>query len=87
MSCRVFGRQLENEAMNIAVETVSSRGVRLLRAEYIPTERNGVVRNLFRDLGFTAVPGSHKNRATTWILPVADYVARSTFIRREGARL
>ena len=32
MSCRVFGRQLEREAMNIAVETARRMGVRAFRA-------------------------------------------------------
>src|SRR5205085_10539940 len=30
MSCRVFGRQLEDEVMNIAVETCRERGARQL---------------------------------------------------------
>ena len=37
MSCRVFGRELEFEAMNIAVEAARARGARALVAEYIPT--------------------------------------------------
>ena len=37
MSCRVFGRQLEFEAMNIAVEAARQRGVRAIIADYIAT--------------------------------------------------
>jgi FkbH-like protein len=36
MSCRVFGRQLEFEAMNIAVDLARARGARALIANYIP---------------------------------------------------
>jgi FkbH-like protein len=86
MSCRVFGRQLENEAMNIAVEAARSRGVRVLRAEYIPTERNGVVSGLFKGLGFSAAPGSERGGATRWILNTAEYVALPTFIARKAAQ-
>jgi len=82
MSCRVFGRQLENEAMSIAVEAARGRGVRILRAEYIPTERNGVVRGLFKSLGFAAVPGTEPGGASRWILNTAAYVALPTFIAR-----
>ena len=39
MSCRVFGRELEFEAMNIAVEAARARGVRALVADYIPTRK------------------------------------------------
>jgi FkbH-like protein len=84
MSCRVFGRRLENEAMTIAVEAARARGIRLLRAEYIPTERNGVVSGLFKGLGFAAVPGTESSGTSRWILNTADYVALPTFISRRA---
>jgi len=86
MSCRVFGRQLENEAMNIAVEAAHGRGIRVLRAEYIPTERNGVVSGLFEGLGFAAMPRSQPGGASRWILNIAEYVPSPTFIARKAAQ-
>ena len=86
MSCRVFGRQLENEAMNIAVEAARGRGIRVLRAEYIPTERNGVVSGLFKGLGFAAVPGTEPSGASRWILNTAEYLTPPTFITRRAPR-
>src|SRR5207247_7707079 len=47
MSCRVFGRQVEYEAMNIAVEAACHRGARTIFATYLTTERNGLVRGVF----------------------------------------
>jgi len=84
MSCRVFGRQLENEAMSIAVEAARGRGIQVLRADYIPTERNGVVSGLFRSLGFTAVSGTEAGGASQWILNTAEYAAPPTFITRRA---
>jgi len=84
MSCRVFGRQLENEAMSIAVEAARGRGIQFLRADYIPTERNGVVSGLFKGLGFAAVPGTEPGGASRWILNTAEYVAPPTFITRRA---
>jgi len=84
MSCRVFGRQLENEAMSIAVEAARGRGIRVLRAEYIPTERNGVVSGMFKGLGFAAGPGTEPGGASRWILNTAEYVAPPTFIARKA---
>ena len=55
MSCRVFGRQLELEAMNIVVEEVRRRGVQTIYAEYIPTPKNKVINELFPSLGFNRV--------------------------------
>ena len=90
MSCRVFGRQLELEAMNVAVEAAQRMGVRAVWADYIPTAKNGVVADLYASLGFVradarpaAVPGS-----TRWMLQLGEYVPRPTHILRtlEAAR-
>lgn len=83
MSCRVFGRQLEREAMNIAVETASRMGVRTFRADYIPTPKNGVVSELYPALGFTPAAGAEShNGATRWSLILSDYVPQPTHIVR-----
>ena len=55
MSCRVFGRELEFEAMNVAVEAARERGVRALVADYIPTAKNDVISKLYPSLGFAEV--------------------------------
>lgn len=85
MSCRVFGRQLEQEAMNIAVEAAASAGARGLRAEYIPTAKNGVVADLYPRLGFRpeGQPSSDPG-GTRWVMPLADYAVHPTHIRRSA---
>ncbi len=83
MSCRVFGRQLEQEAMNIAVETAGRLGVRSLVAEFRPTAKNGVVKDLYPTLGFQP-DGSPEGEpgASRWRLQLADYTPRPTHIVR-----
>jgi FkbH-like protein len=84
MSCRVFGRQLEDEAMNVAVETARARGVKTFRAIYIPTARNGVVKDLYARLGFAPVHGAAAAEgATEWRLDLDKYVSRKTSISRQ----
>ena len=86
MSCRVFGRQLEFEAMNILVEEARHRGIRALRAEYIPTSKNSVISDLYPNLGFSPLKDKPQaNEATSWFLDLAAYTARPTFISRSGA--
>jgi len=81
MSCRVFGRELEYEAMNIAVEAAKERGARTLVANYIPTPKNDVISRLYPSLGFTKVDSpTPANGATRWALDLADYVTRKTHI-------
>jgi FkbH-like protein len=83
MSCRVFGRQLEFEAMNIAVETARRRGVRTFRADYIPTTKNRVISELYPNLGFAHVnEAAPMNGATRWSLNLGEYVTRTTHIAR-----
>ena len=85
MSCRVFGRQLEHEAMNIAVEAARQRGARALVAEYIATSKNNVISALYSSLGFAAVNQTvSTSGATRWFLDLADYVTQNTHIVRAG---
>jgi FkbH-like protein len=85
MSCRVFGRQLEFEAMNIAVDEARRRGGKALRASYIPTPKNGVIKQLYSNLGFSLLSDKKLyDGGTCWFLDLAKYVARSTHISRSG---
>jgi FkbH-like protein len=88
MSCRVFGRQLEYEAMNIAVEQVRHRGGKALRADYIPTAKNSVISELYSTLGFSTLNDrTPRDGGTSWFLDLNKYVTRSTHISRsEEAR-
>ena len=86
MSCRVFGRELEHEALNIAVEAARSRGIQEIHATFMPTAKNGVVADLFTRLGFAQIAhDTTKNAeplsaATQWRLDVASHTGRPTHI-------
>jgi FkbH-like protein len=83
MSCRVFGRQLEAEALNIAVDACRQRGARQLRADFLPTAKNGVVAKLYPSLGFVPSPTEPSpDGGSRWILNLSDYVRRETPIAR-----
>jgi FkbH-like protein len=86
MSCRVFGRQLEREAMNAAVRATRGKGATTLRADYLPTAKNGVVSELYEKLGFAKVheapPGEG---ATRWTLRLEEYREFTTHIARGRA--
>ena len=83
MSCRVFGRQLEFEAMNIAVETARLRGARALTADYVATTKNNVIKALYPQLGFVQVNEVAPSKGTTrWFLDLTDYIMRDSHIAR-----
>ncbi len=81
MSCRVFGRALEHEAMNIAVEAARRAGVRRLRADYVPTAKNGVVADLYDKLGFSRI-SDISNGGARWSLALDAYAPARTHITR-----
>jgi FkbH-like protein len=83
MSCRVFGRQLEQEAMNIAVECARARGISGIVAQYVATPKNAVVSKLYAQLGFTESGTPEAECAAhRWELGLDAYTPRSTPITR-----
>ncbi len=83
MSCRVFGRRLEHETLNAAVEEVRSRGGKRVVGEFVPGARNGPFRNLYDELGFDRVPAADDASTVRWSLSVAGFSPMRTHIRRE----
>jgi FkbH-like protein len=76
MSCRVLKRGVEDASLNHLVALARDKGLAALRGAYIPTEKNGLVRDLFASLGFTEEAGEPDGR-TTWRLDVAHAVPRA----------
>src|SRR5690606_78149 len=85
MSCRVFGRRLEHEAMNAAVEAARERGVTTIWADLVRTPRNGVIDRLYDELGFSPVE-SPDSSVRRWRLAIDRYQPHSTPIRRTDSR-
>ncbi len=52
LSCRVLGRGIEAAIPNIAAKIVAAKGVEILKAEIIETERNTPARNVYKEAGF-----------------------------------
>jgi FkbH-like protein len=83
MSCRVFGRQLEDEALNAMVVAAQAQGAKTVVARFVPTPKNAVVADLFQRLGFDCIERS-EDGSSRWSLDLDAYAPRSTFIRTEG---
>jgi FkbH-like protein len=83
MSCRVLGRGVEQETLNVLVTAAKRNGAHTLVGEYRPTAKNGIVRDLFERLGFSALPPA-EGGATLWRLSLADFERRPNHIRTTG---
>ena len=69
MSCRVLGRKVEHMVLREILERARAAGIRTLRGNYIPTERNKLVVDHYAKLGFTKT-AEDPSGGTTWELAV-----------------
>ncbi|MFJ9697875.1 HAD-IIIC family phosphatase [Kitasatospora sp. NPDC101183] len=58
LSCRVFSRGIERAALAEILRHAAAAGVREVRGRYLPSARNGTVRDFFPRHGFTALAGA-----------------------------
>jgi len=73
MSCRVLKRGMESFVLNKIVSIAKELGCEKVIGEYIPTPKNEIVSNHYKDLGFKAIDDF-------WYLKVEDYRKRKTYI-------
>jgi FkbH-like protein len=85
MSCRVLGRQVEPTTLNLVAALARELGARRLVGQYIPTAKNGMVRDHYAGLGFSA-GCTGPDGSLLHVLDLADFVPRDTFIEVEEER-
>jgi FkbH-like protein len=84
MSCRVLGRQVEREALNVLVDKAKKRGYNCLQGEYFTTAKNGMVKGHYQRLGFDLVSDTYSEDGTlhrVCRLDLTEFVKLDTFIR------
>lgn len=84
MSCRVLGRGVENETLNLVASEALRLGATRLVGQYIPSAKNGMVRDHYAKLGFSMVAESIDG-TSTWFLDLTNFEPRQTFITSEHA--
>ena len=76
MSCRVLKRGMEEFVLNKIVDVVMKNGFTKIIGEYIPTPKNGVVKDHFKNLGF--VP-----EGKNWVLDVNNFKPLKTHVNEK----
>jgi FkbH-like protein len=85
LSCRVIGRTAERAMFGALAAAAQARGCSVLRGIYVPTLKNGLVRDLYPSLGFELLDES--DGTTTWSRAIGDEVIEgSPFIDTEVDR-
>ena len=86
MSCRVLGRGMEEETLNLVVAEARRLGAARLVGEYRPTAKNGMVRDHYQRLGFSKVSETEGDQII-WEFNIASHTERPTFIKSRGAQV
>jgi FkbH-like protein len=69
LSCRVIGRGVENAFVGFAQQLLLARGAAEMIGEYLPSKKNSLAANLYKDLGFE--PIGEESGDIHWRLPIA----------------
>lgn len=76
MSCRVLKRGVEKFVLNQVVAAAQSKGLQYIIGEYIPTPKNALVKNHYKDLGFSPTESEH-----IWKLKVEQFIEKQNYIK------
>jgi FkbH-like protein len=79
MSCRVLGRQVEPTTLNLICQEAKKLGARRVVGEYIPTKKNGMVKDHYAKLGFTVME-TDPSGGNVNMIDLASFTPADTFI-------
>lgn len=79
MSCRVLGRQVEPTTLNLICQEAKRLGARRVVGEYIPTKKNGMVKDHYARLGFTVME-TDPSGGNLNMLDLGSFTPADTFI-------
>lgn len=81
MSCRVLKRDMENAMMDELVKCAKEKGINKIFGYYFPTQKNSMVKDFYKDEGFTKVSEDSDGK-TTWMLDVnVNYKNKNSVIK------
>ncbi len=84
MSCRVLKRDMEFAMMDELVRRCRAAGVRTIRGYYIPTKKNGMVRDFYGLHDFVKVSEDETGSAVWELAEISLYERKNTVIEVEG---
>ena len=80
MSCRVLKRGMEHAMFDQLICEARKRGILTIYGNYYPTAKNGMVKDLYGELGFIKVKAG-ENGDTTWLFDIPTvYTNKNLFI-------
>ena len=80
MSCRVLKRDMEIAMLNELVNLAKERGIEKLLGTYIPSKKNSMVKDHYKNLGFKFE--KEENDIFIWGLEIVDYQPKECMIEK-----
>ena len=84
MSCRVLKRDMEHAMLDVLVERARELEIEEIVGYYIPSAKNGMVKDFYERLSFTQnenVPAHLPADTTVWSLPLEEYTKQNHHIK------
>jgi len=78
MSCRVLKRGMEEFMVSQMVKKAREAGFVTITGEYLPTPKNGMVKDLYKDMGFSC-----REQGDLWFLDIDACNKKKLFIREK----
>lgn len=75
MSCRVLKRGMEHFVLNTIIDSAIQNGCSKIQGEYIPTAKNGMVKDHYANLGF-------KKQGPFWLMETKNYSIKKTHVQK-----
>lgn len=85
MSCRVLGRGVEQYLMNQIVSTAKQKQLARITGQYIPTSKNGMVKDFWAQFGFESADGRNWTLMTAQFQPKTSFIAEESLVSEMGA--
>jgi FkbH-like protein len=76
MSCRVLKRGMEAFTLDHIINIAKEQGIKKITGQYIPTAKNQLVKEHYRELGFKA-------QGEFWELLISDYKSKKVYIEKK----
>ena len=75
MSCRVLKRGMEEFVVNGMIKAAKDAGLKMLKAEYIPTPKNAMVKDIYNSFGFI------EDSENKYSIELNDYIEKKNYIQ------
>ncbi len=81
MSCRVLKREMEAVMLDRLVEEAKAKGLSAIIGYYYPTKKNGMVNQLFKEMGFQHVESKASGDSVWKMTLTDDYITKNSIIK------